>query len=183
MATTTRQLVADQLDTVREGYPVAMLVELTGKSETSVRKALKDMMADGDVVKDSGGNYRYTIVASSTTPAEELAAQVEETEAAEAEAADHVATGDEKPAKKKYAPRRENPPRPIRKNQKTGSELQVVPAGEVPDGFSTEDPTPPWYTLCHTHHTSVGSKKIMGAWAYSTNPEKFCGGCRDALKK
>lgn len=91
--------------------------------------------------------------------------------------------------KKRYSPRRDNPDRPVRVNQKTGSKLQVVPRVDFEDWSSRRDGTTvrigedivtfPWYTICHTHSTFVGAKKIMAAWAYSTNPESFCHGCKE----
>lgn len=217
---TTLQLVEDQLDTVRQGYTVSELMDLVDKSETSIRKALKELIGQGVAVKDENGNYRRPFYNTDPSEAEmdatmreQMATSIPEDEvrpehdeeekpSAQQEELEKVLrdsledakkSATDKPAKKKYAPRRENPDRPIRKNHKTGSELQVVPPADFKVWYekteasatnSGEDAVAyAWYTICHTHSMFTGTNKIMAAWAYSTNPEKFCPGCHEALTK
>lgn len=281
----TPALVVEYLDTAYpQALTVATLVTYTGSSETTVRKALKELVLDGEVIKD-GTAYRRPLHETGSnaigpdatffdpSPAEMDATMREQisspatdpdaqhdmdehvvveglegmVEARQMASTTEVGTTDQPEdagasdddeeldddflvedmdgapypeewqerlraeyrksgpeaavelakkiavesttGKKRYSPRRDNPDRPVRVNQKTGSKLQVVPRVDFEDWSSRRDGTTvrigedivtfPWYTICHTHSTFVGTKKIMAAWAYSTNPESFCHGCKE----
>jgi biotin operon repressor len=98
----TQTAVLDQL-TPESGAMVAQLVDLLGKSETTIRKALKELAAQGEVVKKENG-YWFPVVQPEPAPV----------------------------AKKKYR-RHETPQtRTTRINQITGYKVGVRKTSETP---------------------------------------------------
>lgn len=73
MMNPTQTAIAAQLNSNKQGFTLAELIELVGKSETTVRKNLKEM---ADVIKDEN-NYRWSILSPSASIADADGAEVE----------------------------------------------------------------------------------------------------------
>jgi hypothetical protein len=193
-----KKLVVDG-EVVKDGKNFRRTMIATPDTDAELDAAMREQMAtpvpEDEVrpehVEDEQSPEQADLEAALRASLEAQGVTPGETGSTDQPPADTAAEASETPAKKKYAPRRENPTRPIRKNQKTGSELQVVPQAELDAWLKNAEAhaqfrgngekTFPWYAICHTHSEFTGAKKIMAAWAFSTNPEKFCLGCRDAL--
>jgi DNA-binding transcriptional regulator YhcF (GntR family) len=150
---TTQELVLNSITTDKGFATVAELVEATGKSETTVRKALKELATEGKVVKN--GNEWSLIAETSkkkykpanpTTPRTDRKNRYTKAELV-------VAPADEfdRLAKKHSS------------------------AGKF-DGYDGEK----WVTMCLTHGTAQGHDLILDAYFRSSWPT-FCPECNSKL--
>jgi DNA-binding GntR family transcriptional regulator len=163
----TATAVLEALNTVAPEFRnVSSLVDIVGKSETTVRKALKELAAEELVTVDG-----RTWMPAPPVAIEEPAAD-EPTEA---------------PAKKKYNRHQKPTTRTVRLNQITKSEVQVLRHGELdqlPKSFdieATEYAGEKWLTVCLTDGQAAGFDLVLDAHYASSYPT-FCTVCAPKLE-
>lgn len=178
----------------REGFTVNEIGAAIGKSETTVRKALKNL---GDVVRDeTTGNYRLTVITCDypnshpgypcnhavfvddtedepVVDTEQLPVEAHE-EVTEAEVVEDQPA--EAPAPKKYTRHQTPTTRTVRTNQITGAEVQVIKQGELPRDHFPFTLSDKWGTVCLTHQQVAGFPKVLDAHYASSYPT-FCPKC------
>jgi len=136
------------------GYTIGNLQDVLGKSETTVRKALKEL---GELVaKNEDGAW----VAVVEEPAAETA------------------------PKKRYQRHAKPTTRTVRVNQITKTEVQVIRGDEDAKGVDLEDTDydgSKWATVCITHKQAAGFDLVLDAHFASSYPT-FCTECAPKLE-
>lgn len=201
----TETAVLETVASRPEGFTVNEIGAAIGKSETTVRKALKNL---GDVVKDeTTGNYRLIVINFSepTVETEPItcdypnshpgypcnhAVFVDDTEdepvidteqlTAEVTSGEKTITEAYEEIKeavvRKYQRHATPTTRTVRKNQITGAEVQVLKNGETDrDGNEIKVGTK-WATRCLTHGATGQFDKVLDAHYASSYPT-FCPEC------
>lgn len=152
----TQTAVLEALTASNSYHTVAELVDMVGKSETTVRKAVKELLADGTLSVDTiDGKAHYT-----NTP--------------------EVADQDESP-KRRYVRHDKPTTRTVRLNQITHSEVRVALTAEEPQVTKNFGVSNKWVTICVTHNAATGSDKVLDAHYASTYPT-FCPTCAPKLE-
>ena len=137
------------------GYTIGNLQDVLGRSETTVRKALKEL---GELVAKNDEGAWVAVV-------EEPAAE-------------------EPTAKKKYRRHAKPTTRTVRVNQITKTEVQVIRGDEDPKGVDldeTEYDGSKWATVCITHKQAAGFDLVLDAHYASSYPT-FCTECAPKLE-
>lgn len=148
----TATQVKNILDELTGFATVAGLVEETGKSETTIRKALKELETEGFAHKNAPGQWE------NTKPVET----------------------DESP-KRRYVRHDKPTTRTVRLNQITHSEVRVALTAEEPQVTKNFGVSNKWVTICVTHNAATGSDKVLDAHYASTYPT-FCPTCAPKLE-
>jgi len=173
MTTTTPDLNANQIalvtymnGTALRAVTLEAAIHVLKKSETTARKALKELV-DAGLVLRSGNAWMLK-----SAPVED----------------DKVTASGKKKYKKNPKPIRE-----VRKNRITRAVLTVRNAEEVLAGgdewydavdFTLDDigyDGSKWVTVCNDHKQIVGSDFILDAWHHNSWPA-FCTDCRKLMK-
>lgn len=183
----TQTAILDTLTVSSSYHTVAELTDMVGKSETTVRKALKELAEQnlvGQVDVDGDGVKRWTVIPT-VTVAEETTNEQAVVDSTDGEpAADSKPSEDaepeDKPAPRKYQ-RHETPTtRTVRTNQITGAEVQVLRAGETSKSGAVMGQSHKWFAVCITHNDLGGFDKVLDAHFASSYPT-FCPTCASKM--
>jgi biotin operon repressor len=171
-------------------FTVNDLVAQLEKSETTIRKNLKELEAEGKVRKDTG-HWFLIIETEQHASIEELEAAIAAGEAAtssespksdavEDSTNDESETAGEPAATRKYQRHQTPTTRTVRTNQITGARLQVLKNGETAEDGTAYKVSTKWMTVCLDHMTIGEFARVLDAHFASTYPT-FCPTCSSKM--
>ena len=156
----TQTAIVEFLTASNSYHTVAEIVKAVGKGETTVRKAIKDLLEDATLSVDViDGVKHYT-----NTP----------------EVSDDEPTAEDKP-KKRYQRHQTPTTRTTRTNQITKCEVRVTRTDEDEALAKEHGVGTKWMTVCETHGDVVGTDLVLDAHWFSSYP-LFCKATRKLVQ-